>query len=70
MRGEIKTINHRYLDLNIRMPRQYSFLEEKIRKIIPNFISRGKIDINVNINELKRRKDLGKRRYDEVGVLG
>ena len=26
--------------------------------------------INVNINELKRRIDLGKRRYDEVGVLG
>lgn len=48
---EIKTINHRYLDLNIRMPRQYSFLEEMIRKIIPNYISRGKIDINVNIND-------------------
>lgn len=48
---EIKTINHRYLDLNIRMPRQYSFLEEIIRKTIPNFISRGKIDINVNIND-------------------
>jgi len=48
---EIKTINHRYLDLNIRMPRQYSFLEEIIRKVIPNFISRGKIDINVNIND-------------------
>jgi len=48
---EIKTINHRYLDLNIRMPRQYSFLEETIRKVIPNFISRGKIDINVNIND-------------------
>ena len=48
---EIKTINHRYLDLNIRMPRQYSFLEEMIRKTIPNYISRGKIDINVNIND-------------------
>ena len=36
---EIKTINHRYLDLNIRMPRQYSFLEEMIRKTIPNYKS-------------------------------
>lgn len=48
---EIKTINHRYLDLNIRIPRQYSFLEEVVRKTIPNYISRGKIDVNVNIND-------------------
>jgi uncharacterized protein (TIGR00255 family) len=50
---EIKTINHRYLDMNIRMPRQYSFLEENIRKVIPQFISRGKIDINVNISDFE-----------------
>lgn len=50
---EIKTINHRYLDMNIRLPRQYSFLEEVIRKRIPEFISRGKIDINVTINDFE-----------------
>ena len=48
---EIKTINHRYLDLNVRIPRQYSFLEETIRKTVSNSISRGKVDINVNIND-------------------
>lgn len=48
---EVKTINHRYFDINIRMPRQYSFLEEVIRKKVPEYIGRGKVDINVNIND-------------------
>ena len=48
---EIKSINHRYYDLNIRLPRQYSFLEDVIRKEVANNCSRGKIDINVSIND-------------------
>ena len=48
---EIKSINHRYYDLNIRLPRQYSFLEDVIRKEVANKCSRGKIDINVTIND-------------------
>jgi len=47
---EIKTINHRYSDVNVRISRQYSFLEEIIRKSVAKAISRGKIEINVQIN--------------------
>lgn len=42
---EIKSVNHRYLDLNIKMPRNLISLEERIRKIVHNKISRGKVDI-------------------------
>jgi len=47
---EIKTINHRYLDINIRLPRQYSFFEDYTRKTISKTISRGKVDVNIQFN--------------------
>ncbi|KPU43985.1 hypothetical protein OXPF_21500 [Oxobacter pfennigii] len=42
---EIKTVNHRYTDVSIKMPRQLSYLEDKIRKYVLGSISRGKIDV-------------------------
>lgn len=42
---EIKTINHRYSDINIRLPRQLSYLEDNVRKYIMGYISRGKVDV-------------------------
>ena len=42
---EIKTVNHRYSDVFIKMPRQIGFLEEKIRELVGKAISRGKIDV-------------------------
>ncbi|MCY6484010.1 YicC family protein [Clostridium aestuarii] len=47
---EIKTVNHRYLDLNIRMPRNFMPLENKIREAIKAKISRGKVDVFINQN--------------------
>ncbi len=42
---EIKTVNHRYSDVFIKMPRQISFLEDKVRGLIGKAISRGKMDV-------------------------
>lgn len=47
---EIKTVNHKYSDINIRMPRNISYLEDEIRKIISSKIKRGKIDIFITYN--------------------
>ena len=44
---EIKSVNHRYLDINIRMPRQLIYLEETIKKEIASKIKRGKIDVYI-----------------------
>ena len=44
---EIKSVNHKYSDINIKLPRNLLFLEDKIRKTVLNRISRGKIDIFV-----------------------
>ena len=45
---EIKSVNNRYSDISIKIPRNISFLEEKVKKLIGNTISRGKIDVFIN----------------------
>ncbi len=47
---EIKTVNHRYSDIFIKMPRNLSFLEERIRSIISKSVSRGKVDVFVSFD--------------------
>ena len=44
---ECKTINHKYLDINPRMPRKLSFLEDKLRFLIKDHLGRGRVDIFV-----------------------
>ncbi|NLM11053.1 MAG: YicC family protein [Clostridiaceae bacterium] len=49
---EIKTVNHRYCDIYIRMPRQLSCFEDKVRSLIMNRIYRGKVDVFLNWENL------------------
>jgi len=44
---EVKSVNHKYLDINIKLPKTLCCIEDKIRKVISNKISRGKIDVFV-----------------------
>ena len=46
---EMKSVNSRYLDVNIRMPKNIVSLEEEIRKMISNSLNRGKVDVFINI---------------------
>jgi len=48
---EIKTVNHRYCDIYIKMPRQISFMEDKVREIIRKNISRGKVDVYISYDD-------------------
>ncbi|SMP46856.1 TIGR00255 family protein [Anoxynatronum buryatiense] len=45
---EIKSVNHRYLDMGIKIPRKLGFLEEKIRQCLKAHIRRGRVDLYVN----------------------
>ena len=45
---EMKSVNHRYLDLNVRMPKSLISLEDKIRRIVNDRLNRGKVDIFIN----------------------
>lgn len=45
---EIKSVNHRYLDISIKMPRELSYMEEEIKREISKKVRRGKVDVTVS----------------------
>ena len=47
---ELRSVNNRYLDCNVRMPRLYLFAEEIIKSRVQNTISRGKVDVFVTLD--------------------
>lgn len=49
---EIKSVNHRYSDISVRMPRRYSFVEDKIKSTVKETIKRGKVDVSVMVENL------------------
>jgi uncharacterized protein (TIGR00255 family) len=53
MTVELKSVNHRYLDIGMRLPRHLSFLEEPIRSALGSKLSRGHVDVFVNYRNLR-----------------
>lgn len=73
---EIKSVNHRYSDYTIRTPRNYAFLEDKIRKLASEYISRGKTDIYIGTEifegadrEISVNTELAKSYYKALSEL-
>ena len=48
---EIKSVNHRYLDFNIRMPKKLSFFENAIRSLLKTYMLRGKVDVFISYED-------------------
>ena len=73
---EIKSVNHRYSDITVKMPRRYGFAEDKIKNTIKETLSRGKIDVSIiveNITEndvnIKLNSMLAKQYVDNLKEL-
>ncbi|MCR4598940.1 MAG: YicC family protein [Acetatifactor sp.] len=49
---EMKAVNHRYLDVNMKMPKKLNFFESSIRNELKNYISRGKVDLFITYEDL------------------
>ncbi len=47
---EVKSVNHRYLDVSVKMPRSLSYLEEEIKKAVSAKVTRGKVDVFITFN--------------------
>ena len=52
---EMKAVNHRYLDVNIKMPKMLNFFESAIRNELKNYISRGKVDIFISYEDMSEK---------------
>lgn len=73
---EIKSVNHRYLDINIKMPKTLGYLEETIKKEISEKIKRGKIDVFITFEnnsqegrDIKINKELAKIYINQLKEL-
>ncbi|MBO5516657.1 MAG: YicC family protein [Firmicutes bacterium] len=49
---ELRSVNHRYSDITVKMPRRYQFAEDPIKNIVKNVAPRGKIDVFVNVDNI------------------
>ena len=52
---ELKAVNHRYLDIVVRLPRMLNFLEDRVRKLIQSGVARGRIDIFFAMEQLAEK---------------
>lgn len=50
---EIRSVNHRYYEYSSRIPRAYSYIDEKLKALIKTLVSRGKVEISVTINNIE-----------------
>ena len=61
---ELKSVNNRFLDIGMKLPRQLSFLEDELRKLLNDSLSRGHVDVFVNYRNL--RSDAKTVRVDQA----
>jgi uncharacterized protein (TIGR00255 family) len=73
---EIRSVNHRYLDIYVKMPRRYSFAEETIKSAIKERIHRGKVEVSVSVDNIGKSdsdvrldKELAARYYSVLSEL-
>ena len=48
---EMKAVNHRYLDLNIKMPKKFNYFEASIRTLLKAYLQRGKVDLYISYED-------------------
>ena len=61
---EMKSVNHRYLDINIKMPKKLNFFESAIRTELKNYISRGKVDVFISYEDFS--EESGSLKYNST----
>lgn len=73
---EIKSVNHRYSDISVRLPRRYSFAEDKIKASVKAILIRGKVEVSVMVEyitendmTIKLNEPLARQYYDNLRDL-
>lgn len=50
---EIRSVNHRYYEYSSRIPRVYSYIDEKLKALLKQSVSRGKVEVSVTVNNIE-----------------
>ena len=46
---EVRSVNNRYLDCNVKLPRIYSYIEDRVKQLVKDHVSRGKVDVYITV---------------------
>ncbi|MDO4566332.1 MAG: YicC/YloC family endoribonuclease [Oscillospiraceae bacterium] len=72
---ELRSVNHRYLEIGVRLPRSAAFLEEKVKAAVQKRVSRGKADVSISIvsqtgsESVQLNLDLARAYYEAIGGI-
>lgn len=73
---EIKSVNHRFCEINVKLPRRYQFAEEKIKARVKESVQRGKIEVSFTCDELtmedqkiRLNTDAARKYYESLSML-
>lgn len=73
---EMKSVNHRYLDVNIKMPKSLNFFENTIRALLKEYMERGKVDLYITFEDyseekyaLKYNEELAEQYLNHLSVM-
>jgi len=71
--AEIKSVNHRYSDISVKMPRRYSFAEERVKNVVKSIAKRGKVDVSIMVEyiteddiNIKLNEMVARQYYDNM----
>ncbi len=74
--AEIRSVNHRYCDITVKMPRRYSFAEEKVKALVKETVRRGKVEVSVMVENtaesdtnIRLNLPVAKQYYDNLRQL-
>ncbi len=73
---EIKSVNHRFCEITVKLPRRYQFAEEKIKALVKESVQRGKIEVSflcdeltMNDQKIRLNTDAAKKYYESLSML-
>lgn len=74
---ELKSVNHRYCDITIKMPKKLNMFEAAIRSLLKEYIGRGKVDVYITYEDyrssnlaVKYNSDIAKGYYESIKAIG
>ena len=49
---EVRSVNNRYLDCNVKLPRIYTYTEDRVKQLVKEYVTRGKVDVFITVNNV------------------
>ena len=73
---EIKSVNHRYCEISVRMPKKLNFYDSAVRQLIKKYVGRGKVDVYISMetddvtgSTVKYNKTLAQEYYNNISMI-